>query len=142
MPYWWGREHWQRQFPADVYADCSITMKSIKDGNTPNASFRYCPDWTAPRKSGQPKKDERRKSGVETALEKNKGGRKKTLKRVRCQISGKWNHKTQDCFVLTKKPKNDSDEMSTDDVIDETSVERERFYDPTTHEELQEGTAD
>jgi hypothetical protein len=32
--------------------------------------------------------------------------------------------------------------MSTDDLIDETSVEGEWFYDPMTHEELQEGTAD
>jgi hypothetical protein len=37
-------------------------------------------------------------------------GKKKPpkMKRRRCAICGKWNHKTEDCFVLTR-PKNDKE---------------------------------
>jgi hypothetical protein len=43
-------------------------MKSIKDGKIPDVTLRYCPDWTAPNKSGRPKKAERHKSGHEEAM--------------------------------------------------------------------------
>ena len=48
-------------------------MKSIKDGKILDVTLRYCPDWTAPNKSGRPKKAERRKSGLEKAMVKAKG---------------------------------------------------------------------
>jgi hypothetical protein len=48
-------------------------MKSIKDGKIPDVTSRYCPDWTAPNKSGHPKKAERHKSGLEKAMAKAKG---------------------------------------------------------------------
>jgi hypothetical protein len=112
MPTWWGREQWRKQFPSDVYCDGSTTMKSIKDGKILDVTLRYCPDRTAPNKSGLPKKAERRKSGLEEAMAKAKGKKKPPkMKRRRCAICGKWNHKTEDCFVLTR-PKNDN-EMTT-----------------------------
>jgi hypothetical protein len=109
---WWGREQWRKQFQSDVYCDGSTTMKSIKDDEIPNVTLRYCPDWTALNKSGCPKKAERRKSGLEEAMAKAKGEKKPPkMKRRRCAICGKWNHKTEDCFALTR-PKNDK-EMTT-----------------------------
>jgi hypothetical protein len=89
-----------------------MTIKSINDGKIPDVTLRYCPDWTAPNKSGSPKKAERRKSGLEKAMAKAKGGKKPPkMKRRRCAICAKWNHKTEDCFVLTRR-KNDN-EMTT-----------------------------
>jgi hypothetical protein len=87
-------------------------MKSIKDGKIPDVTLHYCPDWTAPNKSGSPKKAERRKSGLEKAMANAKGKKKPPkMKRRKCAIYAKWNHKTEDCFVLTT-PKNDT-EMTT-----------------------------
>jgi hypothetical protein len=76
-----------------------------------------------------------------------KGARRKLLKRMRCQICGKWNHQTQDCFILTRQQKNNSVELTTeatatDTTIDEASVEVVGVSDTTTQEEFQEGTAD
>ncbi len=103
MPTWWGREQWRKQFPSDLYCDGSTTMKSIKDGKIPDVTLHYCPDWTAPNKSGRPKKAERCKSGLEKAMAKAKGGKKPPkMKRRRCAICAKWNHKTEDCFVLLR----------------------------------------
>jgi hypothetical protein len=77
-----------------------------------DVTLRYCPDWTAPNKSGRPKKSERRKSGLEKAMAKAKGGKKPPkMKRRRCEICAKWNHKMEDCFILTRC-KNDI-EMTT-----------------------------
>jgi hypothetical protein len=87
-------------------------MKSIKDGKIPDVTLRYCLDWTAPNKSGRPKKAEWHKSGLEEAIAKAKGKKKPPkMKRRRCAICAKWNHKTEDCFVLTRT-KNDN-EMTT-----------------------------
>jgi hypothetical protein len=71
--------------------------------------FTQHPDWTALNKSGRPKKAEQRKSGLEEAMAKAKGEKKPPkMKRRRCAICGKWNHKMGDCFVLTR-PKNDKE---------------------------------
>jgi hypothetical protein len=106
---WWGREQGRKQFLSDVFCDGSTTMKSIKDGKIPDITLRYFPDWIAPKKSGRPKKAERRKSGIEEAMAKAKGGKKSPkMKRRRCAICGKWNHKKDDCFVLTRL-KNDNE---------------------------------
>jgi hypothetical protein len=60
-------------------------------------------------KSGHAKKDKRRKSGIEEAMAKAKGEKKPPkMKRWRCAICGKWNHKIDDCFVLTRL-KNDKE---------------------------------
>ncbi len=67
-----------------------MTIKSIKDGKIPDVTLGYCPDWTAPNKSGCPKKAERRKLGIEEAMAKAKGGKKPPkMKRRRCAICGK-----------------------------------------------------
>jgi hypothetical protein len=106
---WWGREQWHKQFPSDLYCDGSTTMKSIKDGKFTDVTLPYCPDWTALNKSGHLEKAERRKSGLEKAMAKAKGGKKPPkMKRRKCAICAKWNHKMEDCFVLTRH-KNDNE---------------------------------
>ncbi len=56
-----------------------------------------------------PKKAERHKSGLEKAMGKRKGGKKPPkMKRRRCAICAKWNHKMEDCLVLTRR-KNDNE---------------------------------
>ncbi len=49
-----------------------------------------------------PKKAERHKSSLEKVMGKGKGGKKPLkMKRRRCAICAKWNHKTKGCFALT-----------------------------------------
>jgi hypothetical protein len=58
---------------------------------------------------------QRRLSGINRALKrqwlKQSGKNPPKMKRRRCAICGKWNHKTEECFVLTRH-KNDN-EMTT-----------------------------
>jgi hypothetical protein len=55
------------------------------------------------------KKAERHKSGLEKAMAKAKGGKKPPkMKRRRCAICAKWDHKMEDYFVLTRR-KNDNE---------------------------------
>jgi hypothetical protein len=90
MPFWWGREQRRKRFPSDLYCDGSTTMKSIKDGKIRNVTLRYYLDWTAPNKSGRPKKAEHCKSGLEEAMAKAKGKKKPPkMKRRRCAICAK-----------------------------------------------------
>ncbi len=81
-------------------------MKSVKEGQLPdfNFSLRLCPDWTAGSKPGRPKKGERIKSGLETAMAKGKAGSKRTkaTKRQRCMVCGKYGYKYEDCQLLEK----------------------------------------
>ncbi len=55
------------------------------------------------------KKAKWHKSGLEKAMGKGEGGKKPPkMKRRRCVICAKWNHKMEDCFVLTRR-KNDNE---------------------------------
>ena len=77
-------------------------MSSIIADNEPDHNLRYCPDWTANQKSGRPKKDKREKSVLESATG-SKGTKRETgLKRAQryCQICGKYNHITNECWKL------------------------------------------
>jgi len=47
-------------------------MKSVKEGRLPDYGLHLCPDWTTGRKAGRPKKGERIKSGLYTAMAKGK----------------------------------------------------------------------
>ncbi len=79
-------------------------MKSVKEGRLPNYSLRLCPDWTTGSKPGRPKKGERIKSGLETAMAKGKGDTTKTkaTKRRRCDVCGAYGHIYENCFLLEK----------------------------------------
>ncbi len=60
--------------------------------------------WTTGSKAGRPKKGERIKSGLETAMAKGKAGsnRRKATKRKRCEVCGSYGHVYGDCFILDK----------------------------------------
>jgi hypothetical protein len=104
MPIWWTRSQWRLQFPLETCPEAKITMKSVKEGQLPDYSLRLCPDWTTGSKPGRPKKGERIKSGLETAMAKGKGGTTKTkaTKRRRCDVCGAYGHIYENCFLLEK----------------------------------------
>ena len=102
MPYWWTRAHWRIQIPQEALGVTNVTMSSIMADNAPDHNLRYCPDWTANQKPGRPKKDKRKKSVLESASG-SKGTKRATgVKRARryCQICGKYNHITNECWEL------------------------------------------
>ena len=105
MPIWWKRSQWRLQFPLDTCPEAKITMKTVKDGRLPDYSLRLCPDWTTGSKPGRPKKGERIKSGLETAMAKGKKGgttKTKATKRRRCDVCGAYGHIYEECFLLEK----------------------------------------
>jgi hypothetical protein len=104
MPIWWKRSQWRLQFPLETCPEANITMKSVKEGRLPDYGLRLCPDWTTGSKPGRPKKGERIKSGLETAMAKGKAGttRTKATKRRRCDVCGAYGHMYEDCFLLEK----------------------------------------
>ena len=104
MPIWWKRSQWRLQFPLETCPEAKITIKSVKEGRLPDYSLRLCPDWTTGNKAGRPKKGERIKSGLETAMAKGKGGttRTKATKRRRCDVCGAYGHMYENCFLLEK----------------------------------------
>ena len=97
MPHWWTRNTWQLQFPIDEQPVCCVNLAQIKSTNNPNNLFRYYPVWLAPNKVGRPKKGERRKSGIETAMNNKREVKRRNL-RLYCQICGKHNHSSKDCW--------------------------------------------
>ena len=105
MPIWWKRLQWRLQFPLETCPDANITMKLVKEGRLPDYGLRLCPDWTTGSKPGRPKKGERIKLGLETAMAKGKAGtptRTKAEKRRRCDVCGAYGHMYKDCFLLEK----------------------------------------
>ena len=92
MPHWYSTAIRRSQFPEDSVCCGNISMKSIKNKNPADDKLRYCPDWSAPRKSGHPKKDEKRKQGVMDAVA------RRRRKFLWCDICHKFNHNTCDCY--------------------------------------------
>jgi hypothetical protein len=77
-------------------------MSSIIADKEPDHNLCYCPNWTANQISGRPKKDKRKTLVLESATG-SKGMKRATgLKRARryCQICGKYNHITNECWKL------------------------------------------
>ncbi|MFM6174888.1 MAG: SWIM zinc finger family protein, partial [Sphaerospermopsis kisseleviana] len=104
MPYWWTRAHWRKQFPQQALGATNVSMSSIISDHGPNKDLRYCPDWTAVNKTGRPKKDKRKPSVLESATGKKGAKRASGVKRARryCQICGKYNHSTNECWELER----------------------------------------
>ena len=102
MPYWWTRAHWRIQFPQNALGATNVSMSSIISENQPDLKLWYCPDWTASQKKGRPKKDKRKKSVLESAKGQKGTKRASGVKRARryCQICGKYNHITNECWKL------------------------------------------
>ena len=128
MPYWWTTDQWKRQFPLNAIANCNTTLAVIREDHEPSGNYRYCPDWSAPNKAGRPKKNERRKSVVETAV----GTRgRKAAKRmtVFCQVCLSISHATNNCWELEKNANSHPEKWKSklqggfDEANDETEVE-------------------
>ena len=61
----------------EVYVKTNMTIQLVKNGQIPNLSCCFCPDWTAANnKERRPKNGERFKSGLEKVMA------KVTLKKV------------------------------------------------------------
>ena len=144
MPVWWKRKQWREQFPLDVYAEANITIKSVKEGRLPDFTLRLCPDWTAAKKTGRPKKGDRYRSGLEKAMAKGKPGAKRgsATKRRRCVVCGKFGHEFEGCWLLDKGNNTQeavvrtlpiADEMGTMD--DTTNDDEGRTMDDTTNDD-------
>ena len=101
MPYWWRTDHWRLQFPRDVMAECNLSMETIREDGIANAHIRYCPAWSAPNKSGRPKKNERRKSVLEKAGVTKVAKKPKLMIRF-CQVCHKGSHVANECWELAK----------------------------------------
>jgi len=102
MPYWWRTDHWRLQFPRDVMAECNLSMETIREDGIANThNIRYCPAWSAPNKSGRPKKNERRKSVLEKAGVTKVAKKPKLMIRF-CQVCHKGSHVANECWELAK----------------------------------------
>ncbi len=77
MPCWWTCKKWQLQFPLEEEeAVCTVTLENIKATKNRDKLIRYCRTWSAPNKPGRPKKNERRKSGIEIVAMGKRGAKK------------------------------------------------------------------
>ena len=140
MPYWWRKDHWQLQFQRDVTVECNVSIETIKEDSVPNSNMRYCPSWSAPNKSGRPKKNERRKSVLE------KAGVTKVTKKPKlimkfCQVCHKGSHVANECWELAKNAEQRpvAWKSALDQVMDEWDTISGA---DTAVQEMEEGTAD
>ena len=89
MPAWWRTTTWRGQVPEKGVIHTNFDIRYLKDKYPPNNTMRYCPDFVAANKSGRPKKNRRKKSALEQALEANKKKRKRAKKNSKKDKSGK-----------------------------------------------------
>ena len=79
-----------------------MSIETIREDGIANSNVMYCPAWSAPNKSGRPKKNERQKSVLENA-----GVKKVTKKTIKammkfCQVCHKSSHIANECWELEK----------------------------------------
>lgn len=102
MPYWLTTAHWQAQYAMEVNCPTIESIHAVRGTSTKDELLRYCPSWTAARKKGRPKENEREKSVVDHIAE--SGKKRKRKKRFFCRICHKFDHNTNDCFKNPAKP--------------------------------------
>lgn len=117
MPHRWTRNTWQLQFPFEEEPVCNVIIEHIMATQNRDNFIRYCPSWSAPNKAGHPKKGERRKSGIETAMGKKCGAKKASKLRFYCQICGKHNHVSKDCWKDPKSAAKRPDSWKNDEEL-------------------------
>ena len=59
MPWWWTTRQWRLQLPKELIVMSTVSMSGLKENFEPDMKLKYCPDWTAARKAGCPKKGTR-----------------------------------------------------------------------------------
>jgi hypothetical protein len=72
MPYWLTTAHWQAQYAMEVNCPTIESIHAVRGTSTKDELLRYCPSWTAARKKGRPKENEREKSVVDHIAESGK----------------------------------------------------------------------
>ena len=71
--------------------------------HTPEDDIRYCLTWASANKKGRPKKNARMKSVIDHIQESGKKRKRKVV--MFCKHCQKFNHKSEQCWLL-KKPMN------------------------------------
>ena len=104
MPWWWTTRQWRLQLPKELVVMSTVSMSGLKENFEPDMKLKYCPDWTAGRKAGRPKKGSRIPSAVEI------GGKKRNKKRPYCVWCNKYNHTSDKCFNHPRKKDKDDEE--------------------------------
>lgn len=67
MPYWWMTAQMRLQFPKELNFVTGMDMGVLKDMGPPTATLYYCPEISAPNKTGRPKNDKRIISALEAS---------------------------------------------------------------------------
>jgi hypothetical protein len=118
MPYWWTTMYWKTQLPMTEEVKGGITMETVKFGQagdelvTGDLTLKYCPDWTAPRKKGRPKGNERKQSAVEKAMTgKRKRNANKKTRSVYCDFCDNFGHTARKCTM--RRSQGDEDSMGS-----------------------------
>ena len=104
MPWWWTTRQWRLQLPKELYVLANVSMSSLREKWDGDMKIKYCPDWTASRKAGRPKKGTRIPSAIEI------GVKKRNKKRPYCVWCNKYNHTSDKCFNHPQKKDKDDEE--------------------------------
>ena len=86
------------------------SIQAVRETSTKDELLRNCPLWTAARKKGRPKENEREKSVADHIAE--SGKKRKRKKRLFCRICHKFDHNTNDCF---KNPAKSAERTNAND---------------------------
>ncbi len=95
ISFWLTTTHWCKQYPKNVTCNGTVNIWLVMSMYNPEDNIRYyCPDWLAPKKAGQPKKNHS-ELGVSDHVQ---SGAKKRKKKIFCQLCHEFNHNTIDCY--------------------------------------------
>ena len=72
---------------------CVVNRLNVWYEGEPDIKLKYCPDSTAARNAGRPKKGTRIPSAIEVV-----GGKKRNKKHPYCVWCNKYNHTSDNCF--------------------------------------------
>jgi hypothetical protein len=86
------------QYPLDLDCNTEMTIQMVKAVSRPNEFLRYCPDWSAPKKSGRPKKSDKVLTVTEIIDLASSKKKRKRRPKMFCKICHKFNHTTVQCF--------------------------------------------
>ena len=87
------------QYPLDLDCNTEMTIQMVKVVSRPNEFLRYCPDWSAPRKAGRPKKSYKVLTVTEIIDIASSKKKRKRCPKLFCDICHKFsNNRTVQCF--------------------------------------------
>ncbi len=98
MPHFWSTAHWQMQYPLELDCKTDMMINMVKAASQPNELLQYCPDWSAAKKSGRPKKSNKVLTVTEQIALASFKKKRKHRPKLFCEICHKFNHTTLQCF--------------------------------------------